>query len=384
MRYRIFIQQAGNFVPWGDVLEVCKQDPEALYEYGLYEHPFGPDVCSKEQTPTGIFGMTHDDLIKSNYVQDDTLTVKVEIELRSAKSWERCQTSKVHVEVPGPTLHSNFQSLLEGEKLSDVTFVVEGERFKAHRSILAARSDVFDRQLCGSMRESREEEVIVDEVAPATFKALLLFMYTDSFEAIEELIREAREEGQASREFTGARELSSSGAGSSSSSGAGSGSGAGVGESSLSTSVAGGSSSGSESGSKRVSVLQSVLAVAHRYQATRLRLWCEQQLCECINQDQVCALLCQAHLYDATQLERVCLEFIKAHHAAVVVTPHFGNLTTQWPEVMLKVNIALAGVERDKAAAAFEAQQQADGRGGQGGSSRKRKRSALAAADAAE
>ena len=43
-----------------------------------------------------------------------------------------------------------------------------------------------------------------------------------------------------------------------------------------------------------------------KYQVQRLRLWCEQQLCEYISKDQVCSILCQAHLYEASQLEKVC------------------------------------------------------------------------------
>ena len=93
---------------------------------------------------------------------------------------------------------SNMRSLLEDGKLSDVTFVVDGERFKAHRAILAGRSVFFDRQLCGGMRESVESEVVVDDCDAPTFKALLLYLYTDGFEAIEELVRDSSVESDES------------------------------------------------------------------------------------------------------------------------------------------------------------------------------------------
>ena len=35
--------------------------------------------------------------------------------------------------------------VLENEKYCDVTFIVEGERFKAHRVILASQCEYFDR-----------------------------------------------------------------------------------------------------------------------------------------------------------------------------------------------------------------------------------------------
>jgi hypothetical protein len=366
MRYRFLVQKQGKeFVAWGDELEVCQQKEGAL---GLHGYAFGPDVISSacNQNPSGVFGLTHEKLLKSEYVHDDTFTVKVTIQMRSAEMWERCKTTKVQVEVPAPTLHSNLQALLDDGRLSDVTFVVEGERFKAHRTILAARSEVLDCQLRGGMRDSEENEIIVEQCDPATFKALLLFLYTDSFEPIEELIRETKAESEFHE--TSTQE-------------AGGGSSSAVVPSSSSSAVVPISSAASSFASKRASVLQNVLAVAHKYQLERLRLWGEQQLCECINEERVCALLCQAHIYGATQLERVCLEFVKNRHATLVVTPQFGNLTSEWPEVMLKVNVVLAGVEPDKASAAFEAQQQSGDRGGEG-NAKKRKRSEVLASGA--
>ena len=44
---------------------------------------------------------------------------------------------------------------------------------------------------------------------------------------------------------------------------------------------------------------QRALAASHKYQVTRLRLWCEQQLCECISVAEVCNVLCQARAREA-------------------------------------------------------------------------------------
>ena len=103
-----------------------------------------------------------------------------------------------------------------------------------------------------------------------------------------------------------------------------------------------------------------MLAVSHKYEVGRLRVWCEQQLSERVTVASVCSVLCQAHLYQAKELEVVCLAFIKNNIESVVVTPAFGSLGKDWPAVMLKLNVFTAGVSAEKAAPAFEAQAPCD------------------------
>ena len=98
-----------------------------------------------------------------------------------------------------------------------------------------------------------------------------------------------------------------------------------------------------------------MLAVSHRYQVARLQLWCEGQLAELVSAGTVCASLCQAHIYEARQLEEACLDFICANHTRVSVTPDFGALSAEWPEVMLKVVHKLSGVQQIEATPAIEA-----------------------------
>ena len=71
---------------------------------------------------------------------------------------------------------------------------------------------------------------MISDCDVATFKALLHFLYTDNFTSVEELIKSTANNGE-------------------------------------------------ESPSQRLALLQGLLAVSHKYQVKRLRLWCEQQLC---------------------------------------------------------------------------------------------------------
>ncbi|CAO2149785.1 unnamed protein product [Urochloa humidicola] len=84
--------------------------------------------------------------------------------------------------LPPPDLGRNFGDLLESQLGADVEFMVGGEVFMAHRIVLAARSSVFKVELYGQMKEKYRMTCIqIDDMDPRVFKAMLHFIYTDSF-----------------------------------------------------------------------------------------------------------------------------------------------------------------------------------------------------------
>ncbi|CAN6363476.1 unnamed protein product [Urochloa humidicola] len=81
-----------------------------------------------------------------------------------------------------PDLGRNLGELLESQLGADVEFMVGDEVFMAHRIVLAARSSVFKAELYGQMKEKYRMTCIqIDDMDPRVFKALLQFIYTDSF-----------------------------------------------------------------------------------------------------------------------------------------------------------------------------------------------------------
>ena len=74
----------------------------------------------------------------------------------------------------------------------------------------------------------------------------------------------------------------------------------------------------------------------------RLLRWSELQLVGAISIEMVCSLLGLAHLYEATELERNCLKYMKANMALVVARPEF---TTLSPDCLVKFNMHCAGIE---------------------------------------
>mmetsp|Transcript_50931 Transcript_50931/g.74597 ORF Transcript_50931/g.74597 Transcript_50931/m.74597 type:complete len:604 (+) Transcript_50931:10-1821(+) len=81
-------------------------------------------------------------------------------------------------------LQTDYGKLLWDTELTDVTFLVDGEHFPAHRCVLAARSPFF-KALFSSGQGMKEEEsravgkaIAIKEVKAGAFRVLLRFLYT--------------------------------------------------------------------------------------------------------------------------------------------------------------------------------------------------------------
>ncbi|KAG2585093.1 hypothetical protein PVAP13_6KG369700 [Panicum virgatum] len=71
--------------------------------------------------------------------------------------------------------------LLDSADGSDVSFIVDGEEFTAHRAVLAARSPVFKAQLLGSMADANMSSITLNDITPAMFKDLIADKDDDEF-----------------------------------------------------------------------------------------------------------------------------------------------------------------------------------------------------------
>jgi len=319
-RYAFFVKRNdGEFVQWGETGEECFQSWRASNT----NWKFGPDTellqegRAAEAPAVGIFGLSHEELLASEWVKDDALTVMVKVEVRTGGA-NRQLTAPASVEVPPSSLVADLLAQLDGADGSgDVAFFVGGERLHAHSQIICARSQVFSHMLRAPMREASSRDVTIEECDSLTFRALLRFLYTDDLECMDEWIKERAAEGGSP--------------------------------------AAGAEVGGSSDALNRIALLQRLLSVGHRYQVERLRFWAEKKLAELVSIGTVCGCLCQAHLYEAKQLEAACLDFVSANHAKVSITPEFGALTVEWPAVMLKISHKLAGVQAAEAAPAVEA-----------------------------
>lgn len=74
--------------------------------------------------------------------------------------------------VPPSDMGSHFGCLLDSAEGSDVSFLVGGEAFPAHRAVLAARSPVFEAQLLGAIADAKMPSITLRDVSAATFKVI--------------------------------------------------------------------------------------------------------------------------------------------------------------------------------------------------------------------
>ncbi|KAJ4804927.1 BTB/POZ/MATH-domain protein [Rhynchospora pubera] len=205
------------------------------------------------------------------YLKNDSFTVKCTVNVMKGTRLQA--TTPCNIVVPPSNSNQQFARLLETSDGADVTFVVKGERFKAHRCVLAARSAVFKAELFGCMREKRANTITVDDIEASVFKAMLYFIYSDSLPDFEANSR---------------------------------------------------------------SMAQHLLVAADRYDLERLKLLCEDLLCKNLNVSTVANTLLLAERHNCNQLKTQCLQFMSYREVlkTVALTEAFHFLMKSFPSFL--------------------------------------------------
>ncbi|KAL6659074.1 hypothetical protein ACP70R_003114 [Stipagrostis hirtigluma subsp. patula] len=173
----------------------------------------------------------------------------------------------------------HFVKLLEEKEGVDVNFSVKGEDFAAHKIVLAARSPVFRAELYGPMREAGRKPIVIKDVQPDVFRALLHFIYTDSLPPLDDLQADDHTE-----------------------------------------------------------MIRHLLVAADRYAMERLKLMCQSILCENLRVQTVASTLALADQHNCDMLKDACIEFITCSNAlgAVAATVGYKNLKRTCPSVVIE------------------------------------------------
>lgn len=85
------------------------------------------------------------------------------------------------------SLSENLGELVDSADYSDITLIVEDDKFQSHKVILAARSDYFRALLFGGMRESQPgtTEIELKDTSSTAFSVLLKYIYTGRINLLE-------------------------------------------------------------------------------------------------------------------------------------------------------------------------------------------------------
>ncbi|XP_027349291.1 uncharacterized protein LOC113860926 isoform X1 [Abrus precatorius] len=227
----------------------------------------------------------------STFLKDDCLKINCTVGVVVSS----IDCSKLNtIQVPDSDIGAHFGMLLENEEGSDVTFSVDGERFHAHKLVLAARSTAFETEFFNGMEED-DHDIVVTDMEPKVFKALLHFIYRDTLIDDEELF---------------------------------------MSRSSFLSSV-------SESFAAKL------LAAAEKYGLPRLKLMCESVLCKDISIDSVAYILVLADRYRASELKSICLQFSAENLVAVMQSDGFEYLKENCPLLQSELLKTVAGCEEE-------------------------------------
>jgi len=63
-----------------------------------------------------------------------------------------------------------FGVLLDSGAFSDITFSVRGQKFHAHKLVLATRSKLFLTEIVNGTEKNEDGEIVVNDIEPKVFK----------------------------------------------------------------------------------------------------------------------------------------------------------------------------------------------------------------------
>jgi len=80
------------------------------------------------------------------------------------------------------TLLDNLRARINDPEYSDITFIVEGRKFYAHKIVLSLISEHFHVMFCSGMMDSKTNEIQIEGVSYPIFYSIMHFLYTGEFE----------------------------------------------------------------------------------------------------------------------------------------------------------------------------------------------------------
>ncbi|CAM0877993.1 unnamed protein product [Alopecurus aequalis] len=263
-------------------------------------HPKGELIPTGVHNNSGVFDpLVQSDVVyllprrhlaESGCVKHDSVTVECTITV-FMKSPEMTVLPAKQAPAPPSNLNLDLAQLQQSKTGADVTFLLSGESFDAHKLILAARSPVFSAEFFGDIGEKSTQQIEVEGISAPTFKAMLNFIYTDA-------VSDFDQRSEATTELA-----------------------------------------------------QDLLAAADRYGLDRLKMICEAKLSDSINAGTAATILAFAEQHNCSQLKAKCIDFIVGTPDIldeVLATDGYTHLVASRPSVLRELLMSARGRKRQK------------------------------------
>uniref|UniRef100_A0A0D9X5J8 BTB domain-containing protein n=1 Tax=Leersia perrieri TaxID=77586 RepID=A0A0D9X5J8_9ORYZ len=214
---------------------------------------------------------------QSGYIRDDHFTIECVLTVVNEPKVSNA-TGRSGIEVPPSDISNHLGKLLQDEERFDVNFIVGGEKIAAHKLVVAARSSVFKAELYGEMKEKGAQCLIVEDMQPDVFRALLHFIYNDSLPDMDDV-----------------------------------------------------------DDNEYIEMIRLLLEAADRYAMDRMKLMCESILDDHLDVDTVATTLALADQHNCNSLMDVCIEFMATSNEmdAVMATEGYADLRRNCPFVLI-------------------------------------------------
>lgn len=99
--------------------------------------------------------------------------------------------SPIDAALPPPTPQVYLgEKYVNSNTLSDVTFLVEGRRFYAHRIALLASSDTFRAMFDGGYREKEAKDIEIPNISWGVFELMMRFIYTGTVDVTADIAQD--------------------------------------------------------------------------------------------------------------------------------------------------------------------------------------------------
>ncbi|KAL5206792.1 hypothetical protein ABZP36_035001 [Zizania latifolia] len=175
------------------------------------------------------------------------------------------------------------------QKLTDVCFDVDGQKFSAHRLVLAAQSPALEEELLGSVAEGKIPTITIPDMRASTFEHMLHYIYRNQLPLLPS------------------------------------------------------DTDDDDSKSSKIIELQHLLVAAARHGLDTLKQLCEDTLCAAVTADTVTSTLQLAEQRSHPKLKASCLQFLSdtQNFTMVATMDDYYKLIQMYPHLLTEIRTGL-------------------------------------------